>query len=219
MNGPHDVGGRAGFGDVAPDPDEPLFHTDWERRVLGVTLCCGALGHWPLDAGRQARESLHPALYYGSSYYRIWFEALENLLIEHGELTREEIARGEPCAPARRPERRLEAARVPAVLAAGAPTARALDTPPRHGVGDAVRTVNDHVRGHTRLPAYARDKAGRIEAVHEPHVLPDANAAGRGERPEWLYTVAFDGETLWGRGGEPGLVVTIEAWESYLEPA
>ena len=219
MNGPHDLGGRAGFGDVAPDPGEPLFHADWERRVLGVTLCCGALGHWPLDEGRKARESLHPALYHGSSYYRIWFEALENLLVEHGEITREEIARGEPCEPARRPERRLEAARVPAVLAAGTPTARTLDTPPRHAVGDAVRTVNDHVRGHTRLPAYARDKAGRVEAVHEPHVLPDANAAGLGERPEWLYTVSFDGETLWGRGGEPGLVVTIEAWESYLEPA
>ena len=219
MNGPHDVGGRAGFGDVAPDPDEPLFHADWERRVLGVTLCCGALGHWSLDAGRRARESLPPALYYASSYYRIWFEALENLLIEHGELSREEIADGAPRAPARRPTRRLEAARVPAVLAAGAPTARPPAAPPRHAVGDAVRTINDHVRGHTRLPAYARDKSGRIEAVHEPHVLPDTRAAGLGEHPEWLYTVAFDGATLWGRGAEPGLLVTIEAWESYLEPA
>ena len=218
MNGPHDVGGRAGFGDVRPDPDKPLFHAGWERRVLGVTLACGALGHWPLDAGRQARESLDPALYYSSSYYRIWFEALENLLVRHGEASREEIADGRLRTPGRAVARRLDAARVPAVLAAGAPTARALDARPRHAVGDPVRTVNDHVRGHTRLPAYARDKTGRIEAVHEPHVLADASAAGLGERPEWLYTVAFDGETLWGRGGEPGLVVTIEAWESYLEP-
>ena len=219
MNGPHDVGGRGDFGPVAPDPREPLFHAPWERRALGVTLACGALGHWTLDESRHAREGLPPALYYGSTYYRIWIEALERLLLAHGEATVEELADGVARRPGRRADRRLVPGRVPATLAAGAPTARPERSPPRFSAGEEVRTVNDHVRGHTRLPGYARDKPGTIEAVHAPHVLPDANAAGLGERPEWLYSVAFDGRTLWGEGAEPGLTVTIEAWESYLRPA
>ena len=219
MNGPHDLGGRGDFGAVASgasDARAPRFHADWERRALGVTLACGALGHWTLDESRHARERLPPATYHGSSYYRIWIEALERLLVRHGEVSPEELADGLAREPGRRADRRLEAARVPAALAAGAPTQRSLDARPRFAVGDPVRTVNDHVRGHTRLPGYARDKPGTIEAVHAPHVLPDASAAGLGERPEWLYTVAFDGAALWGAGTEPGLVVTLEAWESYL---
>ena len=49
-----------------------------------------------------------------------------------------------------------------------------------------------HPPGHTRLPRYARGKLGRIEAVQGFHVFPDSNAHGRGEAPQWLYTVVFD---------------------------
>lgn len=219
MNGPHDVGGRAGFGSVAPEPDEPLFHADWERRVLGVTLCCGALGYWTIDESRHARESLPPALYCSSSYYRIWLESLERLLLRHGEIVPEELDDAYPCTPGKARARRLPPEQVPATLARGAPTARDVDAAPRFAVGDTVRTVVTHVHGHTRLPGYARDKRGRVESVHEAHVLPDTCAHGAGEHPERLYTIAFDGETLWGSGGEAGLIVSIEAWESYLEPA
>ena len=47
---------------------------------------------------------------------------------------------------------------------------------------------------------------------------PDG-AAGLGEDPQWLYTVAFDGRTLWGEDADPSLTVSIEAFEPYLEPA
>ncbi|TIM18145.1 MAG: nitrile hydratase subunit beta, partial [Mesorhizobium sp.] len=80
MNGPQDLGGQMGFGPVAPEKDEPYFHADWERRALGVTLCAGAMGAWNIDESRHARESLHPADYYASSYYEIWIKALETLL-------------------------------------------------------------------------------------------------------------------------------------------
>ena len=68
MNGPHDLGGRMGFGPIPLEADEPIFHADWEARALGLTLTCGALGGWTLDESRHARESLPPAVYYGSSY-------------------------------------------------------------------------------------------------------------------------------------------------------
>jgi nitrile hydratase len=31
--------------------------------------------------------------------------------------------------------------------------------------------------------------------------------------------VAFDGRELWGDDAEPSLRVSVDAWESYLEPA
>ena len=42
MNGPHDLGGQMGFEPVAPESDEPVFHSEWERRAFAVTLAMGA---------------------------------------------------------------------------------------------------------------------------------------------------------------------------------
>ncbi|MGB2891851.1 MAG: SH3-like domain-containing protein, partial [Albidovulum sp.] len=79
---------------------------------------------------------------------------------------------------------------------------------------------NSHVPGgHTRLPAYAAGHVGQIELVHGPHVFPDTNAHGLGERPEPLYTVAFSAEDLWGEAETQDDEVTLDLWESYLEPA
>ena len=217
MNGPHDMGGAMGFGPVAPDPGEPRFHAPWERRALGLTIAAGALGHWSLDESRHARESLPPATYHSATYYEIWLRALTDLLLRHGEATPEELAANRAMAPGQAPERRLDARDVPAALARGAPTAREAPHPPRFAVGEAVRTRNIHPLGHTRLPGYARDKPGRIEAVRGVHVLPDSNAHGLGERPAWLYAVAFDGAALWGERADPGLVVSIDAFEPYLD--
>ena len=61
-----------------------------------------------------------------------------------------------------------------------------------------------HPVGHTRLPRYARGRAGVVERVHGAHVLPDANAHGAGEQPQWLYTVRFAARELWGDDGRPG---------------
>ena len=218
MNGPHDLGGAMGFGPVAPDAREPRFHAEWERRALGLTLAAGALGHWTLDEGRHARESLPPATYLSASYYEIWLRALTALLIRHGELSEEELRAGHALSPARRPERRLEAAAVAPALARGTPSARPAPGPARFAPGDRVRTRNLHPEGHTRLPSYARDKAGVVEAVRGAHLLPDASARGE-ERAAWLYTVAFDGRALWGEDASPGLVVSIDAFEPYLDDA
>jgi len=42
VNGAHDLGGGHGHGPIAPDPDEPLFHAEWERRCFATTLAMGA---------------------------------------------------------------------------------------------------------------------------------------------------------------------------------
>jgi len=82
-----------------------------------------------------------------------------------------------------------------------------------------VRTLNMNPVGHTRLPRYARDKIGRIESVRGCHAYPDGIMAGNRGDAQWLYTVAFNGRTLWGEDADPSLTVSIEAFEPYLEPA
>jgi nitrile hydratase subunit beta len=220
MNGPHDLGGQAGFGPVAPEADEPVFHAPWERRALGLTIAAGGMGAWSIDESRHARESLHPADYYASSYYAIWIKGLERLLVRHGFLTGAELASGRVETPGAQPKRVLRAAEVPAAIARGGPCDRdPAGRAPAFAAGDPVRTVVMHPLGHTRLPRYARGKRGTIAAVQGFFVLPDSNAHGRGEAPEWVYTVVFDGPELWGRDADPASAVSIDAWESYLEPA
>ena len=217
MNGAADLGGMMGFGPVEPEPEGQPFHAEWERRALALTLAVGAAGRWSIDASRHARESLPPAQYLGSSYFAIWTAALERLLVEHAMVGAEEIAQRRSLRPGE-PVRVLPAAAVPAALASGSPYRRAVAEPPRFTTGQRVRTRNMHPTGHTRLPRYARGRLGVVERLHGAHVLPDASAHGAGEQPQWLYTVRFAARELWGPDADPSLTVTIDAWESYLEP-
>jgi len=220
VNGPQDLGGRHGFGPVVPEPDEPVFHADWERRALGLTLAAGALGGWTIDASRHARESLDPADYAASSYYEIWIKALEALLQRNGLVTAEELAAGHARRRAPGTPRILAAEAVPAVLARGAPVDRdPKGSAPRFAAGDRIRTRLANPPTHTRLPRYASGSLGHIESVQGFFVFPDTNAHGLGEAPQWLYTVVFPAKALWGGDADPAASVSIDAWESYLEPA
>ncbi|NRP86020.1 nitrile hydratase subunit beta [Rhizobium lusitanum] len=217
MNGPHDLGGQMGFGPVAPEPNEPYFHAEWEKRALGITLSCGAFGAWSIDESRHARENIPPANYLAASYYEIWTRAIDMLLERHGFATAEELQTGHSLHQGAVPKRVLKAEMVDAALNTGGPCDRPVDSAPLFAVGERVRTRNFNPTGHTRLPRYARAKAGVVEAVQGSFVFPDDNAHGRGENPQWVYTVVFDALEIWGEGADPSLTVSIDAWESYLE--
>ncbi|HEX2553566.1 MAG TPA: nitrile hydratase subunit beta [Microvirga sp.] len=219
MNGAQDLGGMMGFGAIAPERDEPWFHAPWERRAMGVTIAMGATGAWNIDMSRHARETLPPAEYLSASYYEIWTKGVEKLVVKAGLVSEEELRLGKALTPPAPVRRVLKAEDVPAVLARGGPTEREAAQPARFRAGDRVRTRNMHPTGHTRLPRYARGRTGVIERVHGVHVFPDTNAHGEGENPQWLYTVRFSGREVWGEEADPTLVVSVDAWESYLEPA
>ncbi len=140
-------------------------------------------------------------------------------MLRQGLVTEDELAAGHALGPPKPVARVLKAETVPAALAKGSPCERPAQTPARFAVGDRVMTKIMHPAGHTRLPRYARGKRGFVERVHGAHVFPDSSAAGQGENPQWLYTVRFSGPELWGEEADPNLVVSIDAWESYLEPA
>jgi nitrile hydratase subunit beta len=112
----------------------------------------------------------------------------------------------------------LKACEVAARLAKGGPTDRPASAPARFKAGDRVRARNLHPVGHTRLPRYVRGHVGTVTHLHGVHVFPDVNATGQGEAPQWLYTVRFAGTELWGAAADPAVTVSVDAWESYLEP-
>ncbi len=216
MNGVHDMGGMHGFGAVAPEAGEPVFHERWEARALALTLSAGAWGRWTLDASRFARERIPPADYLRMSYYEKWIAGLATLLVEARLVTREEIANGRAAAGAAKSAPPLTADRVPASLAHGGPTVRTVSVEPNYSPGMTVRARNIHPMGHTRLPRYARGKVGTVTRHHGAHVFPDSNAHGLGEQSQHLYQVRFEGRELWGEANNSA--VYIDLWESYLEP-
>lgn len=219
MNGAQDMGGVMGFGPVVPEHDEPVFHGEWERRVLAMTVAMGPVGGWSADAGRFARENVPPLDYLSRSYYQIWYAGLMRLLLDRGLVTAKEMEAGHALVPPGPVARTLAADDVAPFLAKGRPTERAIDQSARFAVGDRVRARNIHPTGHTRLPRYVRGHVGVVTLLHGAHVFPDTSAAGTGEAPQWLYTVRFAGTELWGEAADPSVTVSVDAWDSYLEPA
>ena len=222
MDGIHDLGGKQGFGAVEAEADEVVFHAPWEGRVFGMVICAGGAGLLRnADQFRHAIERIDPVAYLTHGYYGRWLGGLETLAVEAGAVTQSAIddrmaaLGGDAAAPvAARPSALPDRIDYPP---AEMHSRRPVALPPRYRKGDVVRARGTPSRGHTRLPAYARGKLGRILAWHEGWVLPDSNAHGHGEQPEHLYTVAFAGEDLWGPETEPGLTVSLDLFESYLE--
>ena len=217
MNGAQDLGGTMGHGPINPERDEPVFHADWEKSVLALTLAMGFYGQWNIDKGRFTRESLPPAQYLSSTYYQIWFAGLCALLEEFGFVTPEEIASGEKqIAPRELPRGPVTAGEVPAILSRGGPADRQPAAPARFNVGDRVHTANINPQSHTRLARYLRGRTGEVVLVHGAHVFPDSSAHGKGEDPRWLYTVRFSARELWGDDRNPNDHVHADIWEPYL---
>jgi nitrile hydratase len=218
MNGIHDMGGMQCFGKVEPEPNEPPFHSKWEGRSLAMNRAMGYAKLWNIDKSRATIEEFPPHDYLTMTYYQKWTTRLEKLLLEYGLVGADELAAGHALRPGKEFSRKLTAADVPKALTRGS-YSRPTNTKPLFAEGDRVRTKNFQPTTHTRLPRYARGRTGTIECVRGFHVFPDSVAIGKGEDPQWLYTVLFDSRELWGDSADPTLKVSIEAWEPYLEPA
>jgi nitrile hydratase subunit beta len=218
MNGIHDMGGMQGFGPVEPEPNEPVFHADWEARVLAMNRAMGYARVWNIDMSRWLVEKLPAHLYLTLPYYAKWFARLEQLLIDRDLVGADEIAAGHALRPGKPLPRKLTAGDISVALTRGS-YGRPVTAPARFKTGDRVRAKTINPDTHTRLPRYARGRVGVIECVRGFHVFPDTSATGAGENPQWLYTVRFEGRELWGESAEATLKVSIEAWEPYLEPA
>jgi nitrile hydratase len=219
MDGVHDMGGMDGFGKVEPEPNEPVFHHRWEARVLAMSRAIGVFRQWSIDTSRYAIELLPPAVYLSSAYYERWFLRNERLLTERGLIDADEVSAGRALRPAKELKRgRFTVADVDSVTKRGSYN-RPAQAQAQFKVGDRVRTKNIHPATHTRLPRYARGHVGVVERLHGAHIFPDSIANGKGEDPQWLYTLRFEARELWGADADPRSKVSIEAFEPYLEHA
>jgi len=214
----HDMGGMHGFGKVEPEPNEPVFHARWEGRVHALQRALGATGLWTIDGARASMETLPPLTYLAATYYQRWFLGVERRVVVFGLVGEDELAAGHSLRPGAQLPLKVtpaDAARPPVRANFERPSM----APARFKPGDRVRTQNINPQTHTRLPRYARDKEGVVEAIRGCHVYPDTAAIGQGDHPQWLYTVVFTGRELWGEGADPSIKVSIEAFEPYLLPA
>ena len=219
MNGVHDMGGMHGMGPVEREPDEPVFHHEWERRAFALTLATGFLGRWNIDMSRFARELMPPADYLRSTYYEKWLYGMERLLVERGLVTADELASGR--ALGRAGELRALAADAVQKALRNRLAARMDDGLKAACLraGDRVRTLNVHPVRHTRLPRYARGKLGVIDRDHGVFILPDEHARSGTQVPSRCYSVRFEGRELWGPDAGPRDAVYINLFDEYLEKA
>jgi nitrile hydratase len=217
MNGIHDLGGMHGMGPVEIEKDEPVFHTEWEARVLALNLATGFLRRWNIDMGRYAREQMPPAEYLATTYYEHWLYGLGKLLVEQGLVTATELETGRATAGAGE-TRILTAAEVPAFLR-NRRAARIVDVDvaPKFTAGDHViaRTINP--TSHTRLPRYARGKRGVIDRDHGVFIFADTNAMTRDRKPQHVYSVRFTAQELWGPAASARDSVYVDLWDDHLE--
>lgn len=219
MNGAADMGGMHGFGPIQIETSESIFHADWEKKAFALNMAIGVANIWNLDEFRFARESLSPPQYLNMSYYGLWVATLENMMLNYGLTTPEELRNGHALQPVKQAKQPVTAAQVAHMVRCGSPYDRAASAPAEFKVGDKVRARNMHPKTHTRLPRYVRGHIGEVVRIVGCHVFPDSNASKKTEDPHWLYTVRFEGRELWGTDSDPKVRVAIEAWEPYLEPA
>jgi nitrile hydratase beta subunit len=221
MDGIADLGGTPGWGPVRPpDPAEPVFAAPWEGRAFALTvLAMGRISGRNVDAFRHALERLDRAAYFDDGYYGRWLAAAELLLTDSAILApgaveaRARARAGEDVTepPVPRPRR-------PGYSPTGPGSLRTVRHAPAFAVGDRVRATGLGRPGHTRLPGYVRGHAGVVDLLQPAHLLPDTHAHFEGENPQHVYSVRFASRELWGPDADV-FAVTVELYESYLEPA
>jgi nitrile hydratase subunit beta len=222
MDGVHDMGGMHGFGRVVGSGGELAYHERWEPRVFAISCVAGVEGLGGGPGGRAVREEMDPARYLAASYYERWLYSSEQRLLRKGTIESGDVEAmmGRLGAGEAMPEHH-DAAMAERVLG-NLRTRMAMDPPPleaRFDPGQRVRVKRMHPPGHTRCPRYVRGALGVVEAVRGADRLPDRAVYGEKVDPEPVYSVAFSSEELWGPSDEPAWTVSLDLWDSYLEPA
>ncbi len=201
MRGMHDLGGTDGFGEVRFNRHKPTYSYGWELRAHAISSLARKLGIYNMDEYRHAIERMEPRHYVGASYYERVLTSCASLCIEKGYLADEQLnppgGRVFPLAMRSKPGRTNVQERRPRVL------------------GESVRTRDEVVAGHHRLPGYAMGKQGIVVGISPAFHFPDAAAHGIDAADEVTYDVRFDSNELWGVGAEASSV-TLSVFESYL---
>jgi len=220
---PQDIGGED-HGPVDPDPDEPVFHTEWERRTFGLSFCARLGSRITLDRFRSYQAALPPERYIRSSYYERWLHAVEQAMLDDGVLTEAEVASLE-AGPGTPPEPPVAASELKERALALTETGRnrRVEAPaePAYAAGDRVRVGDLPVVTYDRLPGYLRGRRGVVDEHYGSFGNPEELTEGEWEvSGSHLYRVRFEAKELWGEDAEsPGDELCVDLFEQYLESA
>jgi nitrile hydratase len=218
MNGIHDMGGMHGFGPVRHDEPVRTALSGWEARVEAMLEIVGGHGWFNIDEFRYGIEQLPPAEYLRATYFERWLATGEYNLSQKGVLANGEVEKRVTLLH-QQPDYEPSAAQQQRPTATQEPHAEATPVEQRFDVGAEIRVRSVHPAHHTRAPRYTRGKRGVVQMVHGQFTFPDTHAHGLGKQPQTVYNVRFDARELWGADAEPNQTVSIDLWESYLEPA
>ena len=217
MNSVHDIGGMDGFPLMERDQGFPLKE-DWEREFWGMVFALRGVPN--SSGGRAYLERMPPVLYLSLPYYAKWLWAREQVLMDNGVVTAEELANPDGALSQFEPPAGFRPA-TPAEVVEGLTrdVSAQIETnvAPRFAIGDRVVVKNEHPEGHTRVPRYTRGHRGSIVTQHGAHIFQDELPAGVEIGPQHLYTVAFTARELWGERGHENDTIHVELWEYHLE--
>ena len=144
MNGVHDMGGMDGFRQGRAGAERADVSHRMGSRVLAMVRAMGAAGAFNIDTSRFYREMLRPDVYLGSSYYKKWFLGLEDMLVDKGFISAEEVAAGHAMQPPKPLKRgKFGVDDVERVMVRGK-FGRTAPAPARFKAGDRVRAKNIH---------------------------------------------------------------------------
>jgi nitrile hydratase subunit beta len=217
MNGIHDMGGMQDMGQIKYEKNEPVFHALWEGKIYAMSAAVTATRKLRLGL-RPPIENLPPVQYLRMSYYELWLASLTERLIASELVTRSEIESGRAALGSTKAALAVSPSDAVAAIFR-VPERRKESVPPRFHTGQLVRARNINPVTHTRLPRYARGKAGEINRDHGVFAFMDTNAYGLGDKPQHLYSVRFSARELWGEQAAPQDAVYLDLYDDYLEPA
>lgn len=223
VDGPHDLGGRPGYGPVPVEADRP-WTAFWQQFAYALASTVARIANVNVDALRHVMERMPPGEYAKLDSAGRWLWVAERCAVERGL-----IAEGEVLDRARRREAGLPPAPVhdyPEPVCIIDAAERERGAPPHnkreHEDGGPAFLPGDHVvvrdhrpHGHTRLPAYLRGRRGEVLLINGFWVFPDSHAHGGPEAPTWVYAVRFAAADLWPDAGMHD--VCADLFEPYLE--
>jgi nitrile hydratase len=210
------MGGMTCYGPVRPHELEPMFRSDWERRVFAMVALV-IEERYSSDELRFAIERIHPSIYLTASYYEKWLTALERFSVEDKLISADELrarTSGDAPKPGLSPDQACDDAQSLVQFAE-----RGVQESAKVGIkiGDRIVVRNINRLGHTRLPHYVRGKCGTIDRFLGMQTLPDTNAHRLGKFEQNVYAVKFSARELWGERASERDSVYVDLWECYFD--
>lgn len=111
----------------------------------------------------------------------------------------------------------MSVAQAEALLRSGVDCRAEVDKPPRFRVGDVVIARVMHPTTYTRLPRYVRGRKGVIMKVHGVYVFPDTMGHRLDTSPQYVYSVCFSAQELWGKAASTTDFLYIDLFDDHLE--